>query len=118
MAGKVIRTEHSGAKHGSGAYWGSKSDAKVESNRARRREDRNIVIDVWAAGPDSWDSKREEVEAFVLSRPREVWCVACAAPSDVERVDSTGVIALCYMHALLQCDDCGRYVGHDLTVEH
>jgi hypothetical protein len=41
MANKAIRTEHSGAKHGSGAYWGTKRDAKRESNKARRRGDRD-----------------------------------------------------------------------------
>lgn len=40
MAGKAIATEHSGAKHGNGAYWGRKVDAKHESDKARREADR------------------------------------------------------------------------------
>jgi hypothetical protein len=36
MAYKAKKTEHSGAKHGNGAYWGPKADAKKESNRIRR----------------------------------------------------------------------------------
>ena len=37
MAYKAIKTEHAGAKHGNGAYWGPKKDAKKESNKIRRR---------------------------------------------------------------------------------
>lgn len=40
MANKVGKTEHSGAKHGNGAYWGRKVDAKRESNKARRNAGR------------------------------------------------------------------------------
>jgi len=40
MAGAAVKTEHSGAKHGDGAYWGRKVDAKKESNKARRTNDR------------------------------------------------------------------------------
>ena len=38
MANKAKHTEHSGAKHGNGAYYGPKADAKRESNKARRRQ--------------------------------------------------------------------------------
>lgn len=41
MAYQVKKTEHSGAKRGSGAYWDPKKDAKQESNRKRRENDRN-----------------------------------------------------------------------------
>lgn len=37
MANKAEKTEHTGAKHGSGAYWGPKKEAKKESNKVRRR---------------------------------------------------------------------------------
>jgi hypothetical protein len=43
MADKATKTEHAGAKHGNGAYWGRKRDAKAESNTARRRADREAV---------------------------------------------------------------------------
>lgn len=37
MAHKARKTEHTGAKHGSGAYWGTKAEAKKESSKIRRR---------------------------------------------------------------------------------
>ena len=37
MGYEAKKTEHSGAKHGNGAYWGPKKDAKKESNKVRRR---------------------------------------------------------------------------------
>lgn len=43
MATKAIKTEHNGAKHGCGAYWGPKADAKRESNKARRRIAKVII---------------------------------------------------------------------------
>jgi len=36
MGCEAKKTEHSGAKHGNGAYWGYKWEAKKESNRIRR----------------------------------------------------------------------------------
>lgn len=35
-----IKTEHSGAKRGCGAYYGRKRDAKRRSNKARRAADK------------------------------------------------------------------------------
>jgi hypothetical protein len=43
MASKAHKTEHSGAKHGKGAYYGRKQDAKQESNKQRRRAGREVV---------------------------------------------------------------------------
>lgn len=43
MAQNAKKTEHSGAKHGSGAYWGRKAAAKEESDRVRRENDRREV---------------------------------------------------------------------------
>lgn len=43
MANNAAKTEHSGAKHGGGAYWGRKVDAKKESNKLRRANDRKAV---------------------------------------------------------------------------
>jgi len=40
MAGKDKKTEHSGAKKGKGAYWGHKKDAKGESKKSRRQQDK------------------------------------------------------------------------------
>lgn len=39
MAHAANKTEHSGAKKGSGAYWGRKQRAKEESNKKRRTDD-------------------------------------------------------------------------------
>ena len=36
MGYEAKKTEHSGPKHGNGAYWGYKWEAKKESNRIRR----------------------------------------------------------------------------------
>jgi hypothetical protein len=51
MAHKAGKTEHTGAKHGRGAYWGPKRDAKEESNTLRRRQGKRIVRDE-AQAPD------------------------------------------------------------------
>jgi hypothetical protein len=40
MANKATKTEHSGAKHGKGAFYGRKADAKQNSNKARRANDK------------------------------------------------------------------------------
>ena len=40
MGHKAKATEHTGAKHGRGAYWGRKADAKAESNSRRRQDDK------------------------------------------------------------------------------
>lgn len=37
---KRIKTEHNGAKKGSGAFYGRKAEAKRLSNKARRAADR------------------------------------------------------------------------------
>ncbi len=44
MAFQAKKTEHSGAKKGKGAYWGRKVDAKKESNRMRREDDKKIIF--------------------------------------------------------------------------
>lgn len=36
------KTEHTGSKKGCGAYWGGKADAKKQSNRKRREQDKTI----------------------------------------------------------------------------
>jgi hypothetical protein len=50
MAYQAKKTEHAGAKHGSGAYWGPKQDAKKESNKVRRRNWKREVREELAAG--------------------------------------------------------------------
>ena len=43
MGYKVKKTEHSGAKHGQGAYWGPKKVAKKGSKKIRRRDGKKDV---------------------------------------------------------------------------
>jgi hypothetical protein len=43
MARRANKTEHSGAKKGSDAYWGGKAEAKLRSNRCRREQDRRLI---------------------------------------------------------------------------
>ena len=40
---KKLKTEHSGAKHGMGAFYGRKQEAKECSNKHRRHQDRLIA---------------------------------------------------------------------------
>lgn len=40
---KKLKTEHSGAKHGFGAYYGRKRDAKNDSNHQRRENDKTAI---------------------------------------------------------------------------
>jgi hypothetical protein len=55
MGYEAKKTEHAGAKHGSGAYWGPKKDAKKESSKVRRRnwkrEVREKLAEVRQADP-------------------------------------------------------------------
>ena len=41
--GRHGKTEHAGAKHGCGAYWGRKIDAKNISKKLRRLKDKLIA---------------------------------------------------------------------------
>ena len=40
MAYATTATEHSGAKHGKGAFYGRKADAKLQSRKIRRQADK------------------------------------------------------------------------------
>ena len=44
MANKAKKTEHAGAKKGSGAFYGPKAEAKKGSNRRRREEDKRATV--------------------------------------------------------------------------
>ena len=46
MGYEVKKTEHSGAKKGCGAYWGRKVDAKKQSNRKRRKQNKILSREV------------------------------------------------------------------------
>lgn len=49
MGFSARKTEHTGAKHGRGAYWGTKYEAKRDSRKIRRR---NWKLEIKNAGPD------------------------------------------------------------------
>ena len=60
MAHKAQKTEHTGAKHGNGAYWGAKRDAKRESNKLRRREGKQAVHHEQAVSARAKEDKLRE----------------------------------------------------------
>lgn len=43
MGYEAKKTEHSGSKKGNGAFWGPKADAKKQSNRKRREQDKTLA---------------------------------------------------------------------------
>jgi hypothetical protein len=45
MGYEAKKTEHCGAKHGNGAYWSHKWEAKKESNRIRRENAKREIRD-------------------------------------------------------------------------
>ncbi len=57
MGYEVKKTEHSGPKKGSGAYWGRKTDAKKESNRKRREQSKLLIQNEQNIGSSSVDRK-------------------------------------------------------------
>ncbi|MFZ3115541.1 MAG: hypothetical protein WA133_05210 [Syntrophales bacterium] len=59
MANEAQKTEHSGPKKGSGAYWGRKKAAKKESNRVRRETDKKDSNPVFMESLES-DPHEEE----------------------------------------------------------
>lgn len=43
MGYEAKKTEHTGSKKGCGAYWRRKADAKKQSNRKRREQDKIMM---------------------------------------------------------------------------
>ena len=43
MAWGAKKTEHAGAKKGTGSFYGHKADAKRSSNRKRRQDSKSII---------------------------------------------------------------------------
>ena len=54
MGHEACKTAHCGPKKGFGAYWGCKTDAKRESNRRRREDDKAIA--------KTYDTANQQVE--------------------------------------------------------
>jgi hypothetical protein len=44
MAYRAKKTEHAGAKHGNGAYWGPRKEAKQAGNTLRRRQGKHALL--------------------------------------------------------------------------
>jgi hypothetical protein len=44
MAYNATKTEHAGAKKGRGAFYGPTAEAKKESNRRRRKDDKRAAL--------------------------------------------------------------------------
>lgn len=93
MAHNAVKTEHAGAKHGNGAYWGRKADAKAESNRARRVADRAEALQGAALVRDrtAWDRGYESEDEMSAAEAYEnnhyarygCWCCCpCHNPYD------------------------------------
>jgi hypothetical protein len=59
MGYKAKKTDHAGAKHGNGAYWGPKRGAKKESNKIRRRAARELLIAEQRHEPDIEPRQRD-----------------------------------------------------------
>jgi len=45
MANHIRKSEHAGAKHGEGAYWGVKKEAKKGSKLLRRQNDKRVIAE-------------------------------------------------------------------------
>jgi len=41
--GKGFKIEHSGAKHGEGAFWGPKAEAKALTKKKRRAQAKKVI---------------------------------------------------------------------------
>jgi hypothetical protein len=73
MAYQAEKTEHAGAKHGSGAYWGPKREAKKESNKVRRRNGKRTLHEELAEGaPERSRAARSGAEEW-FQLDEEVW---------------------------------------------
>lgn len=57
MAYNIRKTEHSGAKHGRGAHWGTKQEAKQGSKKLRRRNGKQEVKERLEEASGSWKDK-------------------------------------------------------------
>jgi hypothetical protein len=59
MAFRVQKTEHSGPKHGRGALWGTKYEAKSQSGKIRRRNNKRQIQQEQDSEQESIDPRQE-----------------------------------------------------------
>jgi len=65
VAFRVRKTEHAGAKHGRGALWGTKYEAKSQSGTIRRRNGRTEIEKSLAEAEDVLaELAREDSKSF------------------------------------------------------
>lgn len=73
MGYEAKKTEHNGSKKGNGAYWGLKADAKRESNRHRREDDKKAAKEESdASSTGRWLRERRLSRRSVLRTERSV----------------------------------------------
>lgn len=79
IEGVIMKTEHSGAKHGNGAWWGRKAEAKRKSNSHRRLEDDRLVrlamgdheaFDILVREAEQIDARAAEIDASIEAGAR------------------------------------------------
>jgi hypothetical protein len=68
MANRARKTEHSGAKHGKGAYWGRKADAKKHSKKQRRT---NAKKEVDEKGKEALGDRPSDFERYYPDVPED-----------------------------------------------
>lgn len=74
MANHAVKTEHAGPKHGNGAYWGRRADAKSESRTERRRQDAEAVrasVEAAEGTVDATDAKSDYDRGLRWERVRQ-----------------------------------------------
>jgi hypothetical protein len=64
MANAKGKTEHAGAKNGGGGMWGKRAEVKFASDRRRRQQNRQAILDEIArmSGNDTAASYEDECE--------------------------------------------------------
>ncbi len=99
LAIRSRKTEHAGAKHGNGAYWGPKWIAKKASNRERRR---SALEAARAVLPDNFHGGRS------LKNTRR-WCRGKVGRAHAFRLDEVGGVRWGLPPLYVwKCEVCGR----------
>jgi hypothetical protein len=73
MAYNARRTEHSGPKQGRGAFYGPKAEAKKASNRRRRQDNKQTVLNELENLPHFPTECRDAAQRPKYDHAREGW---------------------------------------------
>lgn len=84
------KTEHSGAKKGKGAYYGRKKDAKKESNKARRAQDKRACCEASLEGRIKDVAKRQIIDKIRKAEKDEKGKHGGWTGMKEERIDEIG----------------------------